>query len=80
MGPSDIAPRTDRELLLELRRDVRHMKEMLDRELTLQYSRTEDHETRIRVLENYRWWLMGAIVGSAGLSAILAAVITRAIH
>ena len=57
MGPSDIAPRTDRELLLELRRDVRHLREMLDRELHLQAVETLDHEKRIRVLENFLFWM-----------------------
>jgi hypothetical protein len=80
MDASDIVPKSDREILLELRRDVKNMNVALNRELASQTKRSDDFESRLRALERFRWWLMGAIVGSAGLSAALAAAVTHVVE
>ena len=79
MQPSDFVPLSDREILVGLRKDVRHLTDTLDRELKFQNKRADDFETRIRTLEKFRWYLMGAVIGSAGISAALAAAVTHAV-
>jgi hypothetical protein len=68
-------PLTDREILLLVRRDVKQVRELLDREVREIRDTIKDHNRRIAVLENFRWWLVGAIIGSAGLTAALAKLI-----
>jgi hypothetical protein len=58
---------SDHDLLIGLARDVEHMRKMLDRLIL-------DHERRIRVLENFRWWLLGGLVSSPILAAAAAKV------
>jgi hypothetical protein len=31
----------------------------------------KDHESRIRILENFRWWVLGGVLGSAALSSVV---------
>jgi hypothetical protein len=78
MGPSDIQPRSDHDLLLALRGDVKHLQRSVDALIIAAGEDHKDHESRIRTLEKFRWYVVGAIVGSAGLSAALAAAVTHA--
>lgn len=57
--------RSDHDMLIGLTRDVDHMRKLLDRLVN-------DHERRIRVLENFRWWLLGGLVSSPILAAAAA--------
>jgi len=47
--PAD-APKSDRELLLEVHRDVGYIKTKMDK-----------HDVRISNLENWRWYIIGGI-------------------
>lgn len=67
--------RTDREILIELRRDVRYVKETMERETRATTKLVADHEGRIRVLEGFRWWLFGGIAFSGAIGAFVAKVI-----
>ncbi len=75
---SDRFARTDREILVQLRQDVKYIRETLkaisenkvDRvEATRRDEQIKDHESRLRMLENFRWWILGAMAGSAGLAS-----------
>lgn len=77
-GDSEQIVRTDRELLLLVKKEVSFLrKELKEREQMRQEQMKEsvlspikDHETRIRVLENFRWWILGAI-GVSNFAAAL---------
>jgi hypothetical protein len=70
--------RTDRELLLSLKDQLRFLREELkEREELRQqqmkqtvFTPIQDHEARIRILENFRWWIVGAIAVSNGAAAL----------
>ncbi len=57
---------TERDLLIQVRESLRYIKAELashQRELNTRAATTvvQDHENRLRVLENFRWWILGAI-------------------
>jgi hypothetical protein len=79
---SDRLSRTDRELLLSLREQIKYLTKSvaesiadLKTDLTNLFKAPEgpvwDHEQRIRRLENFRWWILGAIAAAAGLSSLI---------
>jgi len=68
---------TDRELLILLRRDLKYVREDIDKmdkklDPTAPGSLFSDHEDRIRTLENFRWWILGGGVGAAFVGGALA--------
>lgn len=74
--------RTDRELLLSLREQIKYLSKNVNGSiLELKADITKfiegprspvwDHEQRIRQLENFRWWILGAIASSAGLAGLI---------
>jgi hypothetical protein len=76
--------RTDREILVEVRRDLRYVKEKVDKldehkadRLAVPTKTVDDHEKRIRVLENFRWWILGAVFSAAGLASAATRLIFR---
>jgi hypothetical protein len=78
---SDKLNRTDRELMLSLReqmkwltRAVAELKEDLTKFIEGPRSPVWDHEQRLRRLENFRWWILGAIAASAGLAGFISRV------
>lgn len=68
-------PLTDREILLLVRRDVREMRRLMDRDIESLREDIRACEKRVTILERFRWWLAGAIVGSAGLAAFIAKLV-----
>jgi hypothetical protein len=62
--------RTDRELLLIVRNDMKHIREDIE-EMTKKLDQAapirmfEDHERRLRVLEGFRWWILGGAAAAA---------------
>jgi hypothetical protein len=74
---SDKIRLTERDLLIQIREALRYVKaEVLGHQSQIDKTNirvdgkaslktTDDHEGRIRVLENFRWWILGAI-GAAG--------------
>ena len=61
--------RTDREILIGMRKDLKYVREGIDKDTARHARVLDDHEKRIRMLENFRWWLVGAIVASGALGA-----------
>jgi hypothetical protein len=71
---------SDREVLLILRRDVKYIRKDIDEVLSKVAASapikiSEEHEKRIRVLENFRWWLLGG----AALAAFIGDFVGRLI-
>lgn len=61
--------------MLMLYKELRETKEVLIEmraELHAQKKQTEDHESRIRQLEQFKWLLVGVSLASGGLGALLA--------
>lgn len=61
--------------MLMLYKELRETKEMLIEmrsDLHAQKAKAEDHETRIRQLEQFKWLLVGVSVASGGIGAALA--------
>jgi hypothetical protein len=69
--------RTDRELILGLRQDVRYIRQELDELSKAPTGALKDHEKRLRILENFRWWILGAVAGSAFLSSLMTRLLMR---
>ncbi len=71
---------SDREVLLILRRDVTYIRKDIDEVLRKVESSApikiaEEHEKRLRVLEGFRWWLLGG----AGVAAFFGELVARLI-
>lgn len=67
--------RTDRELLLLLAQSLSYIRRDVTRLTTRLDTMFADHEKRIRVLENFRWWILGGAAGMAFLGALAARAI-----
>jgi DNA anti-recombination protein RmuC len=74
--------RTDRELLLSVKQDLRYLKsEVQDSKTEIrseiqamvkdQKEMASDHERRIRDLERFHWWVIGAVAGSSALTGLI---------
>lgn len=72
---SERLSRTDREILVELRRDVRYMREKMDNQHEDSKEQLRDHEARLRTLEHFRWWFLGGVVASGGLASVIARIL-----
>ena len=71
---------SDREVLLILRRDVKYIRKDIDEVLSkvaasASIKIAEEHEKRIRVLENFRWWLLGGAALAAFAGEFMARLI-----
>ena len=74
--------RTDRELLFSLREQIKYLTKSVAESIAelkadiakfIEGPRSPvwDHELRIRRLENFRWWILGAIGAAAGLASVI---------
>ena len=73
---------SDREVLLILRRDVKYIRKDIDEVLSKVAAAapikiSEEHEKRIRVLENFRWWLLGGAALAAFIGDFVGRLIGR---
>ena len=73
---------SDREVLLILRRDVKYIRKDIDEVLSKVAASApikiaEEHEKRIRVLENFRWWLLGGAALAAFIGDFVGRLIGR---
>ena len=79
---SERLSRTDRELLLSLREQIKYLSKIVNESISeLKADITKfiegprspvwDHEQRIRRLENFRWWILGAIGAASGLASLI---------
>ena len=71
---------SDREVLLILRRDVKYIRKDIDEVLSKVAAAApikiaEEHEKRFRVLENFRWWLLGGAALAAFAGEFMARLI-----
>lgn len=66
---------TERDLLIKLREDIKALTEETRRNSTAIIIDIKDHEARLRVLENFRWY----IIGAAGASGFIGAMVGRAV-
>ncbi len=74
---SDRLRLTERDILIQVREALRYIKvelaahqKELDGKSTIEASK--DHENRLRILENFRWWILGAIAASSILGGLVA--------
>jgi hypothetical protein len=81
---SDNLRRTDRELLVTLRAEMKFMRETvreIDIHLKEDLKNTKDdivdHEKRIRVLENFRWWIIGASAGAGFIGNLVGKLVFK---
>lgn len=63
--------RTDREILIGMKADVRYIRQQVERNELDMRAVIKDHEARIRLLEQYRWWIIGAVAASAGIATFI---------
>ena len=79
---SERLSRTDRELLLSLREQIKYLNKSVNEAIAelktdiakfIEGPRSPvwDHEQRLRRLENFRWWILGAIAAAAGLASLI---------
>jgi hypothetical protein len=64
--------------MLMLYKELRETKEMLIEmrsDLHAQKAKAEDHETRIRQLEQFKWLLVGISLASGGVGAVMAKLV-----
>lgn len=76
------SPYTDRELLLLLRRDFKYVREDIDAmskklDQKAPLTQFEDHEKRLRILENFRWWILGGGAAAAFVGGMAAHFLFR---
>ncbi len=69
---SDRFQYTERDLLIQLRTDFKAFAEQVRQNQVSLQAQHNDHEARLRVLENFRWWIIGASA-AAGFSGTLLA-------
>ncbi len=62
------------EQILELTRQVTILNERLPNHITWTERNVLDHEKRLRVLEQFRWTVIGVALVSGGLGAALAKI------
>jgi hypothetical protein len=73
---------TDRELLILVRRDLKYVREDID-EMSKKIDQKaamvdiDDHEKRLRTLENFRWWILGGGAAAAFLGGMAAHFLFR---
>jgi hypothetical protein len=60
------------EQILELTRQVTILNERLPNHITWTERNVLDHEKRIRILEQFRWTIVGVAIASGGVGAALA--------
>lgn len=63
--------RNDRELLIGMKADLKYIRKKVEENERDMEAVIKDHEDRIRLLEHFRWWIVGAVAASAGLAALI---------
>lgn len=58
----------DHDVLIEIRTQMTRLLQDMEK---LNATVTNSQEARLRVLENFRWWIMGASAASGGLAGII---------
>ena len=60
-----------REQIVKLRSDLRHLDWDLKKLEVHVNGQLTEQDKRIRILENFRWWMVGAMIGSGIISALM---------
>lgn len=63
------------EQILELTRQVTILNERLPNHITWTERNVLDHEKRIRILEQFRWTVLGIALVSGGLGAVITKIL-----
>lgn len=63
---------TERDLLIQVRQDLKNFIAEVKEQNHSHVSSVKDHEHRLRILENFRWWIVGLSVGAAFVGNIVA--------
>lgn len=67
----------DRDQVVKLRIEVRYLSGAIQKLEDHVKEVVRDHNQRIRVLENFRWWIIGAMFASGALSALLSKLMEK---
>lgn len=69
---------SDRAQVVKLRVELRYLSGAIQKlenhvkeALVAQEVKFDKQDTRIRILENFRWWMVGAMIGSGIITALL---------
>lgn len=68
---------SQRDQVLKLRIDVRYLSGAIQKLEDHVHEMFREQERRIRILENFRWWMVGAMIGSGVISAVLNKLLER---
>ena len=68
---SDRWDTSDRDQLVKLRVELRYLSGAIQKLEDHVKDVVTDIDKRVRILENFRWWMVGAMIGSGVISALL---------
>lgn len=68
---------TERDLLIRLSEQVKNLTDETRRSSAGIAADVRDHEARLRIIENFRWWVLGAAGCAAFVSGLFGAYIGR---
>jgi hypothetical protein len=66
---------TERDLLIQLRTEFKAFAETVRINQVSLQTQHNDHEKRLRTLENFRWWIVGGAAASGFFGTVLARLI-----
>ena len=75
---------SDRAQVVKLRVELRYLSGAIQKlenhvkeALVAQEAKFVEQEKRIRILENFRWWMVGAMIGSGIISALMQKILEK---
>ena len=74
---SDRWDASDRDQLVKLRVELRYLSGAIQKLEDHVKDVVTDIDKRVRILENFRWWMVGAMIGSGVISAVLNKLLER---
>lgn len=77
MSPSDRFVLTERDLLIQVKTELSNLSKTFQENNSNKQEELKDHEARIRILENFRWWIIGASAGAGFLGNMLGKIIFK---
>jgi hypothetical protein len=67
----------DRAQVVKLRVEIRYLSGAIQKLEDHVHEAFREQDKRIRILENFRWWMVGAMIGSGVISAVLNKVLSK---
>lgn len=74
---SDRWDASERDQVVKLRVEVRYLSGAIQKLENHVKDVVADIDKRVRILENFRWWMVGAMIGSGVISAVLNKLLER---